>query len=109
MYLLIDECCGKSLVGVAEAAGHRAQRTVEVAALGRGAADVDIFAFARRHDAVLVTINQGDFVSLATRVSDHPGLILLPSVRGQTLGRMLRIALRAGGETSADRSHHSRR
>jgi hypothetical protein len=34
MYLLLDECCAKSLVAVAEALGHSAQRTIEVADLG---------------------------------------------------------------------------
>jgi hypothetical protein len=34
MYLLLDECCGKALVAVAKEAGHLAQRTIEVPALG---------------------------------------------------------------------------
>jgi len=53
MYLLFDECRGKALVAVAEAAGHTAQRTIEVAVLGRQAPDQDIFDFARRVGAVL--------------------------------------------------------
>jgi len=46
MYLLLDECHGKSLIEIAASAGHTAQRTVEVVALGRGAPDNDIFDFA---------------------------------------------------------------
>jgi predicted nuclease of predicted toxin-antitoxin system len=80
MYLLLDECCGKSLVQVAEDVGHTAQRTVEVAVLGRGAPDNDIFDFARRKGAVLVTVNRGDFISLARLGREHPGVILIPSL-----------------------------
>lgn len=94
MYLLIDECCGKALVAVAHSEGHVAQRSVEVAELGRGAADADIFAFALANHAVIVTINQGDFVDLAARTSDRPGIILLPSTRGSVLAKMFGMALR---------------
>jgi hypothetical protein len=65
MYLLLDECCGKALVGIAERAGHTAQRTVEVAMLGRQAPDLEIFEFARQVGAVFVTVNRGDFIALA--------------------------------------------
>jgi predicted nuclease of predicted toxin-antitoxin system len=58
MFLLLDECCGKALVGVAAKAGHTAQRTFEVAVLGRQAPDADIFEFAGRVDAVFVTVNR---------------------------------------------------
>jgi len=80
MFLLLDECCGKALVGVAAKAGHTAQRTVEVAVLGRQAPDADIFEFARRVGAVFVTVNRGDFISLAARGLAHPGVILIPSL-----------------------------
>ncbi|HLZ83550.1 MAG TPA: DUF5615 family PIN-like protein [Caulobacteraceae bacterium] len=80
MYLLFDECCGKALVAAAEAAGHTAQRTIEVAVLGRQAPDQDIFDFARRMGAILVTVNRGDFIALAARGRDHPGVILIPSL-----------------------------
>jgi predicted nuclease of predicted toxin-antitoxin system len=85
MYLLLDECCGKSLIQVAAGAGHTAQRTVEVAVLGRGAPDNDIFDFARREDAILVTVNRGDFISLAQLGRQHPGVILIPSLPSAAL------------------------
>jgi predicted nuclease of predicted toxin-antitoxin system len=93
MYLLIDECCGKSLVGVAEALGHTAQRTKEVAALGAAATDAAIFEFARRNGAILVTINMSDYVDLAFYGGHHPGVILLPSVIGRQLSRLFRVVL----------------
>lgn len=80
MYLLFDECCGKALVKLAAAAGHSAQRTVEVAVLGRQAPDRDIFDFARRVGAVFVTVNRGDFIALAAAGREHPGVILIPSL-----------------------------
>jgi predicted nuclease of predicted toxin-antitoxin system len=80
MYLLLDECCGKALVRVAAQAGHSAQRTVEVAVLGRQAPDRNIIDFARRAGAVFVTVNRGDFIHLAARGRDHPGVILIPSL-----------------------------
>jgi predicted nuclease of predicted toxin-antitoxin system len=93
MYLLIDECCGKGLVAVARSAGHVAQRSIEVAKLGRGAPDTDIFSFARANTAVIVTINQGDFLKLARRTFERPGIIVLPSARGSVLARVFATAL----------------
>ena len=55
MFLLLDECCARSLVAIAEAAGHTAQRSVEVAELGRGALDPAIFEWARREGTILAT------------------------------------------------------
>jgi predicted nuclease of predicted toxin-antitoxin system len=52
-----------------------------------------IFAFARRHEAILVTIDRTDFVSLAAYVSDHPGVIILPSVVGKELARLFKRVL----------------
>ena len=80
MYLLFDECCCNALVKVAEDAGHTAQRTVEVAVLGKQAADSDIFNFARGVGAIFVTVNRGDFIGLAARGRRHPGVILIPSL-----------------------------
>jgi predicted nuclease of predicted toxin-antitoxin system len=95
MYLLIDECCGKALVTVAQRLGHTAQRTSNVRALGRGAEDHTIFDFARRHEAVFVTINRTDYVALAAYGAAHPGVILLPSVAGRELARLFRTILPA--------------
>jgi predicted nuclease of predicted toxin-antitoxin system len=93
MYLLIDECCGKALVSVAHRLGHTAQRTHEVAALGRGADDRTIFDFARRYGAAFVTINRTDYVALAKYGPPHPGVIVLPSVLGRDLARLFRRVL----------------
>ncbi len=95
MYLVIDECCGKRLGPIAEDQGHAAQRSVEVAQLGRGASDADIFAFAAANGAVIVTINQGDFLALAAQEGSRPGLILLPSLRGAELAKLFRAVLPA--------------
>lgn len=95
MYLLIDECCGKGLASVAGAAGHVAQRTIEITQLGRGISDADIFGFAAAHEAVVVTINQGDFIRLSVRAVRRAGLILLPSARGTELARIFRAGLPA--------------
>jgi predicted nuclease of predicted toxin-antitoxin system len=97
MFLLLDECCGKALVQIAEDGGHTAQRTVEVAVLGRGAPDSEIFDFARRQGAVLVTVNRGDFISLAGLGRQHPGVILIPSLPMAKL-RPLFVAVVAAAE-----------
>ncbi len=95
MYLLLDECCGKALVKVAAGAGHTAQRTLEVAVLGRQAPDHDIFDFARGIGAVFVTINRGDFIHLAARGREHAGVILLPSLPRAQLLPLFSAALAA--------------
>lgn len=95
MFHLIDECCGKGLVGVAESEGHVAQRTVDIEALRRGATDAEIFAFARQHGACVVTINQADFLQLSDSPPHDVALILLPSVRAPELAKLFRLALRA--------------
>ena len=87
----------QDVAGCRRKRGHVAQRTVEVAELGRGATDAAIFDFARKHGAVVVTINQGDFIALATNVPDPPSIILLPAARGPELCKLLRIILRAAG------------
>ncbi|MCJ2123266.1 DUF5615 family PIN-like protein [Methylobacterium sp. J-077] len=98
MYLLLDECCPKSLVGIADGLGHTAQRTLVVAELGRQATDAAIFAFACEARAVVVTVNAGDFLALAARVPDHPGPILLPSLPPSETGQLFRKVLGAADE-----------
>jgi predicted nuclease of predicted toxin-antitoxin system len=93
MYLVIDECCGKKLKPVAEDQGHAAQRSVEIAQLGRGATDSDIFSFAAATGAVVATINHADFLALAKRTDARPGLIFLPALRGTELARVFKVAL----------------
>lgn len=95
MYLLLDECCGKRLKPLAEDEGHAAQRSIEVGELGQGASDADIFAFAAAKGAVVVTINQGDFLVLAQHATLRPGLLLLPSLRGSELAKLFKAALPA--------------
>jgi predicted nuclease of predicted toxin-antitoxin system len=97
MYLLLDECCGKALVRVAEKAGHTAQRTVEVAVLGRQASDHEIFEFARGVNAVFVTVNRGDFIELAARGNRHPGVILIPSLPHAELRPLFEAVLATAG------------
>ena len=98
MYLLLDECCPKSLIGIADGVGHTAQRTLAIAELGRQATDAAIFAFACEARAIVVTVNAGDFLALAARVPDHPGLILLPSLPPGETGQLFRKVLRAADE-----------
>lgn len=93
MYLLIDECCGKALVRVAEDLGHTAQRTRDIAELGQGAADWEIFRFARKAGAILVTANCRDFEALASHEAPHPGMIFVPPILGGELARLFRIAV----------------
>lgn len=93
MYLLIDECCSKALVQVAEKLGHTAQRTVEVRELGSAAADKEIHAFARRHDAIVVTENAADFIKLAGAGKGHAGMILMPSVFGKQAAALFKAVL----------------
>lgn len=93
MFLLTDECCPKGLSAVAEGLSHAVQRTVETPALGKGASDADIFAFAAANDAVLVTINQADFMKLADLSSLPCGMILLPALRGSDLAKLFRTGL----------------
>jgi predicted nuclease of predicted toxin-antitoxin system len=95
MFLLLDECCGKTLVAVAEKAGHTAQRTVEVAVLGRQAPDADIFEFSRRMGTVFVTVNRGDFIALAAQGREHPGVILIPSLPNRILRPLFEAVLAA--------------
>ncbi|CAM2843059.1 hypothetical protein JHFBIEKO_2032 [Methylobacterium mesophilicum] len=98
MYLLLDECCPKSLVGIAEGLGHTAQRTVAVAELGRQATDAAIFAFGCAVGAIIVTVNAGDFLALAARMPAHPGLILLPSLPPSQTSLLFRKLLKAADE-----------
>jgi predicted nuclease of predicted toxin-antitoxin system len=102
MYLLLDECCGKALVRLAESAGHTAQRTVEVGVLGRQAPDHDIFEFAGRVGAVFVTVNRGDFIGLAAKGREHPGVILIPSLPHAQLRPFFQAVLAAAGPLVAE-------
>jgi predicted nuclease of predicted toxin-antitoxin system len=105
MYLLLDECCAKALVTVALLRNHRVERTIAIGSLGRGAADEDIFAFARQHGAVVVTINRGDFIALARYGNDHPGVILLPSVPRPDLVALFELVLPVAEQVLGERTN----
>ena len=89
MYLLVDECCAKSLVQCCEDLGHVAQRSIHVQGLGVGASDSAIFTFVLENKAILITENITDFMALG-RGQPHAGMIFLPSVRPTAQRRLLR-------------------
>ena len=95
MDLLIDECCSNALVRIAAELGHTAQRSKDVRVLGPAAPDRWIFGFARSEGAVLVTANREDMRDLAAygRGGRHPGVIVLPQVRGQDMASLFRRVL----------------
>jgi|GEM_PF-2482149 len=103
MYLLLDECCGKALVRFAEALGHTAQRSVDAGALGMGATDEEVFAFARQAGAVVVTINRADFIDIAARHS-HPGILLIPSLPNRQLRPLFEALLKTAESLLAAQS-----
>ena len=75
MKLLLDENLSPRLVPLVTALGAYA---MHIAHLGRtGASDADLWEYAFRNDAVIATINAGDFLGLARGVELHPGLIVL--------------------------------
>lgn len=87
MFLLLDENVARC--AVVGGTFYTAQRSVEIHALGRGAADRDIYDFVQRSNAVLVTQNRDDFVALALRHGPI-SVIVLPSVEPRTQHSMLR-------------------
>lgn len=93
MYLLIDECCSKGLVKVAEDLGHAAQRTIGVRELGQAASDADIHKFAVANGAIVVTVNSVDFRALAGAGTGHPGMILMPNVIGKEAAKLFKKVL----------------
>jgi predicted nuclease of predicted toxin-antitoxin system len=103
--LLLDENLSPRLVSRITALGAFA---THIAHLGRaGASDADLWEYAFRTDAVVATINAGDFLILARGVELHPGLIVLRrsglSADGQW--RFLEPAIRFGlSEEAAGRS-----
>lgn len=76
MRLLLDECVGgKQLVAKLKVAGHDVVRSLD--AIGGGAEDPVVFAFAQNEKRVIVTLNSRDFDALATVSLEHAGLILI--------------------------------
>lgn len=75
---------GRPLPGSPKPWATPPQRSVDAAALGRGATDEEVFAFARQSGAVMVTVNRSDFIDIAASHS-HPGVLLIPSLPNKRL------------------------
>ena len=86
MFLLLDENIAKCLLRGDTL--YTAQRSVEVLVLGRGATDLELYAFARETGAILVTQDGGDFAAIGLRHGAIP-VIVLPCVPPRTQRAML--------------------
>lgn len=75
MKLLIDENLSPRLARWACESGVPAEAAVHVGLAG--ADDAAVFAYAFSNDQVVVTVNAGDFITLAAGVDLHPGVIVL--------------------------------
>jgi len=73
--LLIDENLSPRLARWACESGVPAEAVVYVGL--SGATDDDVFATAFSQDQVVVTVNVGDFITLAAGIDLHPGVIVL--------------------------------
>jgi len=73
--LLIDENLSPRLARWACESGVPAEAAVHVGLAG--ADDATVFAHAFSNDQVVVTVNAGDFITLAAGVDLHPGVIAL--------------------------------
>lgn len=96
MRLVLDENLSPRLVSRVLALGVFA---VHIAHLGRsGASDPEIWEYAYRNDAVVVTINAADFPVLVQDVEVHPGLIVLrrSGLSPEDQWRFLEPAIRLG-------------
>jgi predicted nuclease of predicted toxin-antitoxin system len=86
MFLLLDETIAKCLAHGGTL--YTAQRSIDVRLLGRGAGDIEIFAFVRESGAVLVTQDGEDFAELVRKHGPLP-VIVLPCVAPRTQRAML--------------------
>ena len=75
MKLLIDENLTPRLARWACESGVPAEAVVHIGL--SGAEDAAVFATAFSQDQVVVTVNVGDFITLAAGVDLHPGVIVL--------------------------------
>lgn len=68
------------------------------------AADEEAFAYARAHAMIAITCNRADYLALAAKYPDHPGLIIL--VRRRTrqteTSRLLMLLNKAGEQGLAN-------
>ena len=75
MNLLIDENLSPRLARWACEQGYPAEAAAHVGL--SGAADQTVFAYAYRRNQVVVTVNVSDFMTLASAMELHPGVIAL--------------------------------
>jgi predicted nuclease of predicted toxin-antitoxin system len=88
-FALLDECVAKCCQRGGSV--YTAQRSREVAVLGPGASDQDIYEFVRRTQCILVTCNGKDFAAL---VMNHVQIraIVLPQVEPKKQRKALMLA-----------------
>lgn len=93
MKLLIDENLSPRLARWACESCVPAEAAVHVGLAG--ADDAAVFAYAFSNDQVVVTVNAGDFITLAAGVDLHPGVIVLreAELRAELQWNRLQIAL----------------
>jgi predicted nuclease of predicted toxin-antitoxin system len=73
--LLIDENLSPLLARWANDQGVEASAVVHVALQGRP--DIQVWQHAYAQSQIVVTVNVGDFISLAQKIDLHPGVIAL--------------------------------
>jgi predicted nuclease of predicted toxin-antitoxin system len=89
---LIDECCAKSLTGIAHAAGFEAHHVVERGLAG--SADYELKRVIFQEEFTFVTNNADDFLRIYAEMRLHPGLIILkPNVSRDRQRELFNLAL----------------
>ncbi|MEA3643866.1 MAG: DUF5615 family PIN-like protein [Lamprobacter sp.] len=73
MKLLIDENLSPLLARWANEQGIEASAVIHVGLQGKP--DSQIWQYAYKHSQIVVTVNVGDFISLAQNIDLHPGVI----------------------------------
>lgn len=89
MQLLIDENLSPRLARWACEHGYPAEAAVHVGLAG--APDSSVFAQAFSRDQVVVTVNVGDFMTLAAGIEVHPGVIALREAELNAQDQWLRL------------------
>jgi predicted nuclease of predicted toxin-antitoxin system len=79
--LWIDECLTPTLVQRANAQGYWATCNRDRDLLGTS--DAELHPLVIEEEAVFVTNNESDFVSLSRKVDLHTGLLILPQAEGR--------------------------
>ena len=83
MKLLLDHDVPDDVARLLRHWGHEAILSREVLAIT--VADEEVFAYACRHQHVMLTCNRNDFLALAVRMASHSGLIILIRRRTRNL------------------------